>query len=388
MLHVATTTYTNVPGGLVHWTFDGNSNYNSASGDATVTISKAEAVITVTPYNVAYDGAAHTATFTAVGVETIPADLSGLMDVSLTTHTDAGTYSTDSWSFAGNGNYNASGATITDVISKTDATISVIGFTGVYDGNAHGATGTATGISAEDLSSLLHVATTTYINVPGGLVHWTFDGNSNYNSASGDATVTISKADAVITVTPYNVAYDGAAHTATFTAVGVETIPADLSGLMDVSLTTHTAAGTYNGDAWSFAGNINYNSANGTVDDVIGKIDATISVIGFTGVYDGNAHGATGTATGISAEDLSSLLHVATTTYTNVPGGLVHWTFDGKANYNSASGDATVTISKADAVITVTPYNVAYDGAAHTATFTAIGVETIPADLTGLMMSA
>ena len=192
-------------------------------------------------------------------------------------------------------------------ITKIDATIVVTGYNGPYTATAHGATGTATGLLGADLNSLLHVAATTYTDAPGGLVHWTFDGNTNYNSAAGDAAVTIT------------------------------------------------------------------------------KVDATIAVTGYSGPYTATAHGATGTATGLLAVDLNSLLHVAATTYTNVPGGLVHWTFDGNTNYNSAAGDAPVTITKVDATITVTPYSVAYNGAAHTATGTAKGV--LNENLIGLNLS-
>ena len=38
----------------------------------------------------------------------------------------------------------------------------------------------------------------------------------------------------------------------------------DLSNLLDLSGTTHTNVGDYTADAWSFAGNANYNSASGT----------------------------------------------------------------------------------------------------------------------------
>jgi hypothetical protein len=181
-----------------------NANYMVTGGTVNVSITKAAAVITVTPYTVTYDGLPHTAAFTAVGVEATPVDLTSLMDVSATTHTAAGTYAMDTWSFAGNSNYNAVAATtITDVINK---------------------------------------------------------------------------AAAVITVTPYTVTYDGLPHTAAFTAVGVEATPVDLTSLMDVSATMHTAAGTYAMDTWSFAGNSNYNAvAATTITDVINKANLTIT---------------------------------------------------------------------------------------------------------------
>ena len=74
---------------------------------------------------------------------------------------------------------------------------------------------------------------------------------------------TSSKADAVCTVTPYDVTYDGSAHTATGTATGVNGEP--LSGL-DLSGTTHTNAGFYKDDPWTFTdvtGNYNNTERQG-----------------------------------------------------------------------------------------------------------------------------
>ena len=90
----------------------------SPSNVVSETITKANAVIVITPYGVTYDGNPHTATGTATGVESPnPADLSSLLDLSGTTHTIVGTY-TDNWTFAGNGNYNSASGTITDVIAQ------------------------------------------------------------------------------------------------------------------------------------------------------------------------------------------------------------------------------------------------------------------------------
>lgn len=78
---------------------------------------------------------------------------------------------------------------------------------------------------------------------------------------------------------------------------------------------------------------------------------ATIHVNGYTGVYDGNPHGATGSATGVNGEDLSSLLNLGAS-FTNVPGGTAHWTFAGNANNAPASGDVSIIIAKATPTIT------------------------------------
>ena len=69
-------------------------------------------------------------------------------------------------------------------------------------------------------------------------------------------------------------------------------------------------------------------------------------------------------ATGVGGMDLSGGVALGAS-FTNVPGGTAHWTFS-DANYNDQSGDAAIDISKATAVISVTPYSVTYDGnAAH-----------------------
>ena len=129
-----------------------------------------------------------------------------------------------------------------------------------------------------DLTSLLDVSGTTHTNAGTYASDpWTFAGNDNYNSASSTVKDEITKADAKITVTKYSETYDGKAHTAVGTATGVESTPADLTSLLDVSGTTHTDAGTYTGDPWTFAGNGNYNLASGQVDDEIQQRPITVT---------------------------------------------------------------------------------------------------------------
>ena len=54
--------------------------------------------------------------------------------------------------------------------------------------------------------------------------------------------------------------------------------PADLTSLLTLTGTTHTAAGDYPADAWSFAGNSNYKATSGTVHDIIDKAVTTTTV--------------------------------------------------------------------------------------------------------------
>jgi len=163
------------------------------------------------------------------------------------------------------------------VINKADATVTVNGYTGTYDAAPHGATGTATGVGGVDLSAGLNLGAT-FTDVPGGTAHWTFTGGTNYNNQSRSVAIVINKADATIHVTPYSVTYDANAHTATGSVTGV--LGESLAGL-DLSGTTHTNASNYT-DTWMFTDVTgNYNNDSGTVNDVIGKANATVVVTAY-----------------------------------------------------------------------------------------------------------
>src|SRR5262249_49983993 len=159
------------------------------------------------------------ATYTITGANGESGATVGSVTLS-TTHTNAGTYS-DSWSFTGAANYNDIASTaITDTIAKANATVKVNGYTGVYDGSAHGATGSATGVNGESLRGL--DLGQRLSNVPGGTAHWVFtDQTGNYNDAEGDVAIAISKANAIVDVKGYTGVYDGSAHGATGSATGV-----------------------------------------------------------------------------------------------------------------------------------------------------------------------
>src|SRR5205807_7818951 len=161
---------------------------------------------------------------------------------------------------AGDANYNAaSDVSRSFTVNQASANITVNGFSGIYDGHAHGATGSATGVNGEDLSSLLNFGAA-FTNVLGGSAHWTFAGNANYQPASGDAAITITQAAATITVNGYSGVYDGQPHGTTGSATGV--LGENLSNLLNLGTTfTDVPGGTA---AWSFAGNTNYGAASGS----------------------------------------------------------------------------------------------------------------------------
>ncbi len=273
-----------------------DSNNTQSSGSAGFTINKANPTIVVTPYSVTYDGAAHTATGTAKGVS--GENLAG-MDVSGTTHTAAGSYATDPWSFTdATGNYNSASGTVADAISQATPVVTVTVGSYTYTGAAQGPSSAPTlPVSSGAVTwSYAGVAPTAYgpsATPPTAAGSYTgtatVAADSNNTQSSGSAGFTINKANPTIVVTPYSVTYDGAAHTATGTAKGVS--GENLAG-MDVSGTTHTAAGSYATDPWSFTDATgNYNSASGTVADAISQATPVVTVTVGSYTYTGAAQG-------------------------------------------------------------------------------------------------
>ena len=196
--------------------------------------------------------------------------------------------------------------------------------------------------------------------------------SANHLASSDSEDFTIDKADAAITVTAYTGTYDALAHGATGSATGVE--GETLAGLDLGASFTNVPGGQAD---WTFTDVTgNYNDDAGSVQIVIGKADAAITVTGYTGTYDSAAHGATGSATGVDAGGAASgsTLDLGAS-FSNVPGGTANWTFTGGTNYTDQSGTAAIVINKATAVVTVNGYTGTYDAAAHGATGSATGVD-------------
>ena len=173
-------------------------------------------------------------------------------------------------------------------------------------------------------------------------------------------------------VTPYScpgTTYDGQPHTAAFTLSGVNGETGATVGTVDVSNTTHTVAGTYPSDTWSFTGTANYNNiGNTTITDCIAKANAIVVVTPYTcptTIYDGSSHTAAITSiTGVNGEtgatvgtvDVHNTTHIMAGTYSSDT-----WSFMGTANYNNIA-DTTIIdcIAKKDATWTTNPNSKTY----------------------------
>jgi hypothetical protein len=171
-------------------------------------------------------------------------------------------------------------------------------------------------------------------------------GNETYNPAADvNRAFSIAKANPTISVTPYSVTYDGNLHTATGTATGVNS---ESLGGLDLSGTTHTNAGNYPSDAWTFTDVTgNYNDTSGIVSDSIAKVTPTIT-------WSNPADITVGTA--LSITQLNAVASVAGTYVYNPASGIVlnpgagqtlhaDFTPSDTTNYTVASMDVTINVT-------------------------------------------
>jgi len=174
----------------------GSGNYTLTQPSLTGNITKATATVVVTPYSVTYNGAAHTATVTSItGVNSETGAAVGSVALT-TTHTLAGTYSSDSWSFTGIGNYNSIGSTpITDTINQATPSVTVTVGSYIYSGSSQGPNSVTTASSGSVTYSYVGTGGTTYSSsstAPTGAgtynVTATVAADANYNAASSSAT--------------------------------------------------------------------------------------------------------------------------------------------------------------------------------------------------------
>ena len=236
--------------------------------------------------------------------------------------------------------------------TPTAPTISNLPGAGQTVGGSFTPTVTTTGDGVKSVTS----NSPTICTVAGGVVTYIAIGTcsltahvaagTNYNAADGSAqtfTVTV-KGGSTVTVTctagaPYT--YTGSAITpCTAEATGVGMSPVDVTA--SIVYGSNTNAGAATADA-SWAGDANHTGSTGTGGFTIGKADASCTVVGYTGTYDGAPHGASGTCTGVGGADLSAGLDLGDS-FTNVPGGTASWAFtDASGNYNDDAGTADIT---------------------------------------------
>jgi YVTN family beta-propeller protein len=300
----------------------------------------------------------------------------------------------------GNAQYEAAPeVTRTFAIAKADASVRVTGYTGVYDGAAHGATGSVIGVKGEDLTGLLHLGSS-FTNVPGGTAHWTFEGGRDYNNASGDVAITITARPLTPVVTIEDKLYDGTPD-ATISARSLSgVLPSDdgkvvLSGgaaafnnrnagpIKSVAVTGLSLSGPAAG---------NYSSSSTAASSAaIGAKPITVTAAGDRKIYDGtsNSTALPAVSPGLAGSDTPGFSQRFDnknfgTNKTLTPSGTVN---DGNSGSNYAVtfvSNKTGVIDKTSLTITATTNTKVYDGNASAAAIPTVSGTKTSDTVTGL----
>ena len=336
--------------------YAGSANYEPAMGSGELIIERASPTVTVTGGAFVYDALPHPAVafVTGVGGEDL-----GAATVQYGSETaapvNAGTYVAVA-DFAGSANYQAAHGSAEVVVEPAAPVLAVTGGEFRYDGLAHQAIATATGVLGEDLGSISIQYATGQVPRDAGTHVATalFTGTSNYTRVSRTASVVITPVAPTVTVSGGTFGYDGLPHAATATVTGVN--GEDL-GAASLSYNGHSSVprdvGSYAVSA-AYAGSRNYIAGSASTLLIIEPGAPTISVSAAIIVYDGLAHTATGAAVGVEGESLQPV----TLTYNGsasapVAAGIydVVAHFPGGGNY--VSGSATTQLRIVPAPLTV-----------------------------------
>jgi hypothetical protein len=247
-------------------------------------------VVTAAAKGVTYGGTVPSLTYSYTGLvngDSI-ASVTGALATTATSSSPAGSYPITEGTLAATGNYTIgtfNGNTLT--VNPAPLAMIVDNQTKVYGAPLPALTFWCSGWVNNDTPASLTtqptLTTTATASSPvlGGPYPITAAGavDPNYKISYTPGSLTVTLATATIVVTGYDVSYDGKSHTAMGTATGVGGV--DLSGELNLGNTTHTSAGVYGTDPWTFTdASGNYTSANGTVSDtIVGPVDLTHSTL-------------------------------------------------------------------------------------------------------------
>jgi Bacterial Ig-like domain (group 3)/FG-GAP-like repeat len=431
---IITTTVLPVGSDLITATYSGDSTNNSATGTTTQTVTKAFPAETLTSstnpsvfnQSVTFTAkvptnATGTVTFTngatTLGTSTVTNGVATLATSALPAGSDPITAT-----YNGDANNNTATASLTQTVNKTTPAVTVttsgpstfgspvtitttvpIGTTGTVTVTSGGVT---LGSGPINTTTGTVVITTTVLPVGSDPITSTYGGDSNNNPATGTTNQIVSKATPVVTLTSstnpsttgQSVTFtasvpSGATGTVTFTSGATVLGTSAVAGGAATATTSSLPVGsdpitaTYSGDG-------NYNTATGTLTQVVNKASPTITVstsgpstyggtvtitttlpIGTTGTVTDTSGGVTlGTGT------VNPTTGIATVTTTVLPVGTdtITSSYGGDTNNGPATGTTTQTVTKASPTETLTssanPSNFN-----QSVTFTA----TLPTNVTG-----
>ena len=367
----ASPTYTNAGTYTVYYQVS-KPDYTIVTGSANVTIEKKAAAIHFTTASVGktFGDAAFTnaLTNTGDGTVTYSSDNTAVAEVNATTGEvtikgngeatiKATVADTDNYT------YETKTATYTLGVGTATMTVTAKGYTGTYDGSAHGITVNApTGATVKygTTEGTYNLDTNpTYTNVGTYTVYYQVK-KDGYNTVTGSAQIVINKATMTASAEGYNGTYDGQAHSINVTAPSGATVKYGTSaGNCTQTSLAYTDAGTYT--IFYEVTKDNYTPVTGSADVKIAKATMTVTATGYTGTYDGSAHGIIVNApTGAIVKygtSASSYDKTSSPTYTNAGTNTVYYQVT-KDNYTTVTGSADVKIAKAAGEIKFTETSV------------------------------
>lgn len=372
----ASPTYTNAGGYTVYYQVT-KPNYATVTGSQYVTINKALGSISYATASVkkTYGDADFTQSLTLTGdgkvsYATSNADVADV-DVASgeVTITGEGTATITATAIDGTNYTYASEtntASYTITVAPAKMTVTAKGFTGDYDGQAHTITVTAPDGAkvkyGRSVDACILNNAPTYTNSGTYTVYYQVT-KANYITVTGSQVVTINKAAGSISyaTASVNKTKNDEAFTNPLTFTGDGKVSYSSSDTKVATVDAVSGEVTINGYGTATITatvkegvNYVYATETATYTLIVATADMTVSASGFTGPYDGQAHGINVTAPeGATVKygetegvyDLS-----ASPTYTNAGTYTVYYQVT-KPNYTTVTGSATVTITKANAKV-------------------------------------
>ena len=361
-------------------TIAATANYEAATATTDFTISKANITPTVTLEGWTYGATANTPTITGNtgnGTVTYTYKAEGAETFVETAPETAGNYTIKA-SIAETANYNAGEATAEFTITAATMSVTAAGYKGTYDTQAHGITVTAPDgatvqyMNQEGTYTLTEAPT--YTDAGTYEVHYQVT-KDNYTTVTSSATVEISKADITPTVTLEGWTYGTTAKTPSITGNsgnGAVTYTYKAEGADAFGETAPEVVGAHTIKA-SIAETTNYNAGEATATFTITAATMNVTVEGYEGTYDTQAHGIKVTAPEDatvkygSQEGTYNLQN--SPTYTDAGTYNVYYQVT-MPNYTTVTGSKTVEISKANITPTVALEGWTYGTTANTPNIT------------------
>ena len=217
------------------------------------------------------------------------------------------------------------------------------------------AASTLTGGSASPAGSFAFTSPSTAPNAGTAFqgVTYTPTDTANYNPATASVSVTVHKANSIVTVWPTASPITYGQTLAASSLSGGTATPAGSFAFASPS-TAPNAGTTFQGVTYTPTDTVNYNSAIGSVSVTVNKANSTVTVTCPTGTpYNGLEQtpcSAEATAAGMSPLDVTGTISYSNNINAGSATADANW--DGDANHNGNSGSGGFTISPINATVT------------------------------------